>query len=180
VQEQSTVRVCTHASAPPGAQPAPSHCAPATVALSRGEGGGGQGGSNAIHCLVYRVCAQSASLRLAANGRAAPRADIRGGPALADGLGLRAFFVVGVSGGGPYALAAAAYLPPGRVRGVLTISSPAPAGAARPPARRGSGPGRRPGRAPRVTGAGAPPLQRLPAPQRRGPAMQGARHAGGR
>lgn len=37
--------------------------------------------------------------------------------------------MVGVSGGGPYALAAAHYLPPGRVRGVLTISSPAPAGA---------------------------------------------------
>ncbi len=47
--------------------------------------GGGQGGSNAIHCLVYRVCAQSASLRLAANGRAAPRADIRGGPGGARG-----------------------------------------------------------------------------------------------
>ena len=48
--------------------------------------------------------------------------------ALADGLGVRSFFVVGVSGGGPYALAAAHYLPPGRVRGVLTISLPSPAG----------------------------------------------------
>ena len=48
---------------------------------------------------------------------------------LADGLGISSFFVVGVSGGGPYALAAAHYLPPGRVRGILTISSPATAGA---------------------------------------------------
>ncbi|KAK9825182.1 hypothetical protein WJX81_003767 [Elliptochloris bilobata] len=48
--------------------------------------------------------------------------------ALAESLGIFSFFVVGVSGGGPYALAAAHYLPPGRVRGVLTISSPAPAG----------------------------------------------------
>jgi pimeloyl-ACP methyl ester carboxylesterase len=83
--------------------------------------------------------------RAAADGRGAarPRAQTFAEDlaALADGLGLRAFFVVGVSGGGPYALAAAAHLPPGRVRGVLTISSPAPAGAAPPPARRGARPG---------------------------------------
>ncbi|CAK0787189.1 hypothetical protein CVIRNUC_010405 [Coccomyxa viridis] len=40
---------------------------------------------------------------------------------VADQLGIKTFFVVGVSGGGPYALAAAHYLPE-RVRGVLLIS----------------------------------------------------------
>jgi len=159
---------------------------PATVHLQQwrclgGKGGGGRGGATPYIALFIEFARRARACVWPLMG-ARPRAQTFAEDlaALADGLGLRAFFVVGVSGGGPYALAAAAYLPPGRVRGVLTISSPAPAGAARPPARRGSGPGRRPGRAPRVTGAGAPPLQRLPAPQRRGPAMQGARHAGGR
>ncbi|CAL5229418.1 g12739 [Coccomyxa viridis] len=40
---------------------------------------------------------------------------------VADKLGIKTFFVVGVSGGGPYALATAYYLPD-RVRGVLLIS----------------------------------------------------------
>lgn len=47
--------------------------------------------------------------------------------ALADHLKAPQFFVVGVSGGGPYAYAAAHYLPD-RVRGVMTISTLAPAG----------------------------------------------------
>lgn len=48
---------------------------------------------------------------------------------LADHLGVDQFFVVGVSGGGPYAYAAAYYLPD-RVRGVMTISTLSPAGKA--------------------------------------------------
>lgn len=47
--------------------------------------------------------------------------------ALADHLKAPQFFVVGVSGGGPYAYAAAHNLPD-RVRGVMTISTLAPAG----------------------------------------------------
>ena len=46
---------------------------------------------------------------------------------LADSLGVRQFFVVGVSGGGPYAYAAVALLPE-RVQGVMTISTLAQAG----------------------------------------------------
>ena len=42
---------------------------------------------------------------------------------LADDLGLKKFFVVGVSGGGPYALATA-YYQRERVRGVMTLSMP--------------------------------------------------------
>ncbi|MGW5226080.1 alpha/beta fold hydrolase [Nocardia niigatensis] len=45
--------------------------------------------------------------------------------ALADRLGLERFGVIGVSGGGPYALALAAGLPD-RVTGVALISAPAP------------------------------------------------------
>ncbi len=45
---------------------------------------------------------------------------------LADHLKAPQFFVVGVSGGGPYAYAAAHFLPD-RVRGVMTISTLAPA-----------------------------------------------------
>ncbi|CAL8465337.1 g4872 [Coccomyxa elongata] len=47
--------------------------------------------------------------------------------ALADYLKAAQFFMVGVSGGGPYAYAAAHYLPD-RVRGVMTISTLAPSG----------------------------------------------------
>ena len=47
---------------------------------------------------------------------------------LADSLGVRQFFVIGVSGGGPYTYAAAALLPE-RVLGVMTISTLAQAGA---------------------------------------------------
>ncbi len=47
--------------------------------------------------------------------------------ALADHLKAAQFFVVGVSGGGPYAYAAAHYLPD-RVRGVMTISTLPPSG----------------------------------------------------
>ncbi|MEV6096720.1 alpha/beta hydrolase [Nocardia sp. NPDC051981] len=47
--------------------------------------------------------------------------------ALADRLGLGRFGVIGVSGGGPFALAVAAGLP-GRVTGVALISAPAPLG----------------------------------------------------
>ena len=47
---------------------------------------------------------------------------------LADSLGVRQFFMIGVSGGGPYAYAAAALLPE-RVLGVMTISTIAQAGA---------------------------------------------------
>lgn len=46
---------------------------------------------------------------------------------LADSLGVRQFFVIGVSGGGPYTYAAAALLPE-RVLGVMTISTLAQAG----------------------------------------------------
>ena len=47
--------------------------------------------------------------------------------AVADELGLRRFFVIGVSGGGSYALAAAAFAPE-RVRGVLLFSAAGPVG----------------------------------------------------
>lgn len=47
---------------------------------------------------------------------------------LADSLGVRQFFMIGVSGGGPYAYAAAALLPE-RVLGVVTISTITQAGA---------------------------------------------------
>jgi len=47
---------------------------------------------------------------------------------LADSLGVRQFFVIGVSGGGPYTYAAAALLPE-CVLGVMTISTLAQAGA---------------------------------------------------
>lgn len=47
--------------------------------------------------------------------------------ALADELALTRFAVIGVSGGGPYALAIAARLPD-RVTGVALVSAPAPAG----------------------------------------------------
>ena len=46
---------------------------------------------------------------------------------LADSLSVRQFFMIGVSGGGPYAYAAAALLPE-RVLGVMTISTIAQAG----------------------------------------------------
>ncbi|MEC3917234.1 alpha/beta fold hydrolase [Nocardia sp. CDC160] len=46
---------------------------------------------------------------------------------LADRLGFERFGVIGVSGGGPYALAIAARLPE-RVTGVAVVSAPAPAG----------------------------------------------------
>ncbi|PSK26798.1 alpha/beta hydrolase [Nocardia seriolae] len=46
---------------------------------------------------------------------------------LADRLGFARFGVIGVSGGGPYALAIAAGLPQ-RVRGVALVSAPAPVG----------------------------------------------------
>jgi len=44
---------------------------------------------------------------------------------LADGLGVERFFVAGVSGGGPYALAAGAIIP-GRLRGILLLSAVGP------------------------------------------------------
>ena len=44
---------------------------------------------------------------------------------LADHLGVKRFFLAGVSGGGPYALAAAALIP-GRVRGILLLSAVGP------------------------------------------------------
>ena len=46
---------------------------------------------------------------------------------LARSLGVQQFYMIGVSGGGPYAYAAAAYLPD-RVLGVMTISTIAQAG----------------------------------------------------
>ena len=46
---------------------------------------------------------------------------------LADSLGVRHFYMIGVSGGGPYAYAAAVLLPE-RVLGVMTISTIAQAG----------------------------------------------------
>ena len=46
---------------------------------------------------------------------------------LAGSLGVQQFYVIGVSGGGPYTYAAAAYLPD-RVLGVMTISTLAQAG----------------------------------------------------
>ena len=46
---------------------------------------------------------------------------------LAGSLGVQQFYVIGVSGGGPYTYAAAAYLPD-RVLGVMTISTIAQAG----------------------------------------------------
>jgi pimeloyl-ACP methyl ester carboxylesterase len=45
--------------------------------------------------------------------------------AIADALGIETFYVIGESGGGPPALAAAAHLP-GRVRAVATMASPMP------------------------------------------------------
>ena len=45
--------------------------------------------------------------------------------ALADQLGVKRFFIAGVSGGGPYALAAGAFIP-GRVRGILLLSAIGP------------------------------------------------------
>ena len=46
---------------------------------------------------------------------------------LAGSLGVQQFYVIGVSGGGPYTYAAAAYLPD-QVLGVMTISTLAQAG----------------------------------------------------
>ena len=46
---------------------------------------------------------------------------------LAGSLGVQQFYVIGVSGGGPYTYAAAAYLPD-RVLGAMTISTLAQAG----------------------------------------------------
>ena len=46
---------------------------------------------------------------------------------LAGSLGVQQFYVIGVSGGGPYTYAAAAYLPD-RVLGLMTISTLAQAG----------------------------------------------------
>lgn len=54
--------------------------------------------------------------------------------ALADDLGLGGFVVVGVSGGGPFALAAGHSLPD-RVRAVVTVGSPAPPDPSLPPPR---------------------------------------------
>lgn len=41
---------------------------------------------------------------------------------LANALGIKKFFLAAVSGGGPYALAAAAQIP-GRLRGILLLSA---------------------------------------------------------
>ena len=51
---------------------------------------------------------------------------------LADSLGVHHFFVIGVSGGGPYTYAAAAQLPE-RVLGAMTISTIAQAGVCNTP-----------------------------------------------
>lgn len=72
-----------------------------------------------------------------------PRRSLAGWPAdlaaLADALGLELFAVAGISGGGPYALAAAAALPD-RVTGLALISSLGPL--SEPGLARAMGPGR--------------------------------------
>ena len=52
--------------------------------------------------------------------------------AIADTFGLKEFGVIGRSGGGPHALACAAYLPENRLRSVAVLVSIAPSNAENP------------------------------------------------
>ena len=75
--------------------------------------------------MVALKCLHALSMCIACRTYASYADDLE---QLAGSLGVQQFYVIGVSGGGPYTYAAAAYLPD-RVLGVMTISTLAQAGA---------------------------------------------------
>src|SRR5260221_8870926 len=82
-------------------------------------------GRRGIRCVSYDRPGYGGSARLPGRNVASAAADVA---AIADALHIEEFATIGVSSGGPHALACAAFLP-GRVTGVVTVAGPAPFGA---------------------------------------------------